>query len=148
MKCHTVNDVMSYLFDGDASAAYIMADLGWDEREDKVELMLQLKEEGYSRFFSDKVIRIEEVMQKAQTGDYPSQLYLLIDRVKLPKMSEHLPLDMDQTSWEDLQTRLHSSVETAFDKGEGTIVIRKELNDGSAALDKFINRFEAVILGL
>ena len=143
VKCHTVNDVMSYLFDGDASAAYIMADLGWDEREDKVELMLQLKEEGYSRFFSDKVIRIEEVMQKAQTGDYPLQLYLLIDRVKLPKMSEHLPVDMDQTSWEDLQTRLHSSVETAFDKGEGTIVIRKELNDGSAALDKFINRFEA-----
>ncbi len=143
VKCHTVNDVMSYLFDGDASAAYIMADLGWDEREDKVELMLQLKEEGYSRFFSDKVIRIEEVMQKAQTGDYPSQLYLLIDRVRLPKMSEHLPVDMDQTSWEDLQTRLHSSIETAFDKGEGTIVIRKELNDGSAALDKFVNRFEA-----
>ena len=53
VKCHTVNDVMSYLFDGDAAAAYILADLNWDRREDKVELMLQLKEEGYSRLFSD-----------------------------------------------------------------------------------------------
>ena len=143
VKCHTVNDVMSFLFDGDASAAYILADLNWDAREDKVELMLQLKEEGYSRFFSDRIVRIEEVMQKAQTGEYPSQLYLLIDRVKLPKMSEHLPVDMDQTDWEDLQTRLHSSVETAFDKGAGMLLVRKELLDGETSLEKFINRFEA-----
>ena len=143
VKCHTVNDVMSSLFEGDASAAYIMADIGWETREDKVELMLQLKEEGYSRFFTDRVIRIEEVMQKAQTGDYPSQLYLLIDRVRLPKMSGHLPVDMHQTDWEYLQTRLHSSVETAFDKGNGTMLVRKELYDGSVSLEKFINRFEA-----
>jgi len=143
VKCHTVNDVMSSLFEGDASAAYIMADIGWDAREDKVELMLQLKEEGYSRFYTDKVIRIEDVMQKAQTGDYPSRLYLLIDRVRLPKMSGHLPVDMPQTDWEDLQTRLHSSVETAFDKGNGTMLVRKERYDGSVSLEKFINRFEA-----
>ena len=143
VKCHTVNDVMSYLFDGDASAAYILADIDWDRREDKVELMLQLKEEGYSRFFSDRIIRIEEVMQKAQTGEYPSQLYLLIDRVKLPEMSEHLPVGVDQTDWEDLQTRLYSSVETAFEKGSGTLLVRKELYEGSASLEKFVNRFEA-----
>ena len=143
VKCHTVNDVMSYLFDGDASAAYILADIDWDRREDKVELMLQLKEEGYSRFFSDRIIRIEEVMQKAQNAEYPSQLYLLIDRVKLPEMSEHLPVGMDQTDWEDLQTRLHSSVETAFEKGSGTLLVRKELYEGSASLEKFVNRFEA-----
>ena len=143
VKCHTVNDVMSSLFDGDATAAYILADLDWDAREDKVELMLQLKEEGYSRFFSDRIIRIEEVMQKAQTGEYPSQLYLLIDRVKLPKMAEHLPVDMGQTDWEDLQTRLHSSVETAFDKGAGSMLVRKELVSGEVSFEKFINRFEA-----
>ena len=143
VKCHTVNDVMSFLFDGDASAAYILADLGWDKRDDKVELMLQLKEEGYSRFFADKVVRIEDVMQNAQSGEYPQQIYLLIDRVKLPQMSGHLPVGMDQTDWEDLQTRLHSSVETAFDKGNGTMLVRKELYDGSATIESFINRFEA-----
>ena len=143
VKCHTVNDVMSYLFDGDASAAYILADLDWDGREDKVELMLQLKEEGYSRFFADRVIRIEDVMQKAQTGDYPSQLYLLVDRVKLPELSGYLPVEMNQTDWEGLQTRLNSSVETAFVKGAGTMLVRKEHHDGTVTLEKFINRFEA-----
>ena len=143
VKCHTVNDVMACLFEGDASAAYILADLDWERRTDKVELMLQLKEEGYSRFFTDRVIRIEEVMQKADTGEYPSELYLLVDRVRLPHMKDYLPVDMDQTDWEDLQTRLHSSVGTAFDKGNGTMYVRKELADGSASLTQFINRFEA-----
>ena len=143
VKCHTVNDVMACLFEGDASAAYILADLDWERRADKVELMLQLKEEGYSRFFTDRVIRIEEVMQKADTGEYPSELYLLVDRVRLPHMKDYLPVDMEQTDWEDLQTRLHSSVETAFDKGRGTMYVRKELADGGASLTQFINRFEA-----
>ena len=143
VKCHTVNDVMACLFEGDASAAYILADLDWERRTDKVELMLKLKEEGYSRFFTDRVIRIEEVMQKADTGEYPSELYLLVDRVRLPHMKDYLPVDMDQTDWEDLQTRLHSSVGTAFDKGNGTMYVRKELADGGASLTQFINRFEA-----
>jgi len=143
VKCHTVNDVMACLFEGDASAAYILADLDWERRADKVELMLQLKEEGYSRFFTDRVIRIEEVMQKADTGEYPSELYLLVDRVRLPHMKDYLPVDMDQTDWEDLQTRLHSSVGTAFDKGNGTMYVRKELADGGASMTQFINRFEA-----
>ena len=143
VKCHTVNDAMACLFEGDASAAYILADLDWERRADKVELMLQLKEEGYSRFFTDRVIRIEEVMQKADTGEYPSELYLLVDRVRLPHMKDYLPVDMDQTDWEDLQTRLHSSVGTAFDKGNGTMYVRKELADGGASLTQFINRFEA-----
>ena len=79
VKCHTVNDVMACLFEGDVSAAYILADLNWEARQDKLELMLQLKEEGYSRFFADKVVRIEDVMQNAQSGEYPQQIYLLID---------------------------------------------------------------------
>ena len=68
VRCHTANDVMEYLFEGDASAAYVLADLGWAEREDKVELMLQLKEEGYSRFFTDRVVRIEDVMKLSEDG--------------------------------------------------------------------------------
>ena len=143
VKCHTVNDVMACLFEGDASAAYVLADLDWKARPDKVEIMLQLKEEGYSRFFTDRVVRIEEVMQKAETGDYPDELYLLVDRVKLPRMQDYLPVEMDQTDWEDLQTRLHSSIETAFEKGGGTMYVRKELYEGGPVIRQFINRFEA-----
>ena len=140
VKCHTTNDVMEYIFEGEASAAYILADLDWEARPDKVELMLQLKEEGYTRFFTDRVVRIEEIMQRAQTGDYPAQLYLLVDRLKLNGEPD-----------EDLRTRLHASVETAFDKGAGTIYVRKEMQvqagDGASDVQvetkQFINRFEA-----
>ena len=135
VKCHTANDVLEYIFDGEGTAAYILADLDWERRQDKVELMLRLKEEGYSRLFSDRVVRIEEIMQRAETGDYPSELYLLVDRVKLSGRPD-----------EDLLTRLHSSVETSFDKGEGTLYVRKEIS-GQSGIDveikQFINRFEA-----
>ena len=147
VKCHTVNDVMAWLFEGEASAVYLLSDLGWNEREDKVELMLQLKEEGYSRFFTDKVVRIEEVMKEAQTGAYPEQLYLLIDRLKLPRFEEGLPLTAEgeswaQNDWEDLQTRLHSSIESAFEKGSGNLHVRRE-NSSGVEIKQFINRFEA-----
>lgn len=140
VKCHTTNDVMEHIFEGEASAAYILADLDWEARPDKVELMLQLKEEGYTRFFTDRVVRIEEIMQRAQTGDYPAQLYLLVDRLKLNAEPD-----------EDLRTRLHASIETAFDKGAGTIYVRKEVQaqtgDGASDVQvetkQFINRFEA-----
>ena len=149
VKCHTVNDVMNHIFSGDASAAYILADIDWSSREDKVELMLQLKEEGYSRFFTDKVVRIEEVMKNSHTGDYPSELFLLIDRLRLPDMADGLPVGPDgtpypQTEWEDLQTRVHASVESAFDRGNGTMIVRKELREGGETeMRSFINRFEA-----
>lgn len=135
VKCHSVNDVMSYIFSGDASAVYVLADLGWSEREDKVELMLQLKEEGYSRFFADGVVRIEDMMKKAQTGEYPDNVYLLVDRARLSSDND-----------EDLRTRLHSSIETAFDRGAGSLYIYKdyiEPSDEKQVLKNFVSRFEA-----
>ena len=137
VKCSTVNDVISYVLDGESDAIYILADLGWDTRKDKVELMLQLKEEGYTRLFSDRMMRIEEVMQMAQTEEYPQQMYLLVDRLRLPRTQR-----ADGTQeWDDLKTRLHSSIETAFNKGNGTVYVRKEAQEVS--LKQFINRFEA-----
>jgi excinuclease ABC subunit A len=114
VKCHTVNDVMEHIFSGDASSVYILADLNWKDRDDKVELMLQLKEEGYSRFFTDRAVRIENVMQMAQTGEYPDELHLLVDRLKVPSLNDGVPDAGSQTDWEDLQTRLHSSIESAL----------------------------------
>ena len=131
VRCHTVEDVLSYIYNGDAIAAYVLADLRWESRSDKVELMLQLKEEGYSRFFTDKAIRIEEVMRLAETGDFPEHLYLLVDRLRLPGNDE------------DLKTRLHASINSAFEKGEGTVLVRKEFADSKVELQQFINRFEA-----
>ena len=137
VKCHTTGDVLDYIFDGESSAAYILADLRWSGRDDKVELMLQLKEEGYSRLFTDRMVRIEDVMKKAEDGDYPEQLYLLVDRLRIPQSRDD----------EDLLTRLHASIDSAFDKGEGTVYVRKEMvsDDGEVgvAMKMFCNRFEA-----
>lgn len=141
VKCSTINDVMDYVLEGQSDAVYVLADLNWKAREDKVELMLQLKEEGYSRFFTDnRMVRIEDVMMMAESGEYPDEVFLLVDRLRLPRTSVH----EDGQEWDDLKTRLHSSVETAFDRGSGTLYIRKEgAGDGQPQVRQFINRFEA-----
>ena len=131
VKCHTVSDVMSYIYEGQADTVYVLADVRWNDRDDKVELMLRLKEEGFTRFFTDVPVRIEEVMKKAQSGDYPDELYLLVDRIRAPKEDN-----------EDQKTRLLASVDTAFDKGEGTLLVRKESTHG-VEVSTFVNRFEA-----
>lgn len=128
VKCDSVNDVMSCLVDGKPHTAYILSELNWAGRTDKVELMLSLKEEGYSRFFScGEVMRIEEVMKMADSGQYPENLHLLVDRVKLDGSEPD----------SDLRTRLLSSVDTAFTRGDGTMLL---FLDGE--MKRFVNRFE------
>jgi len=122
-----------------AEAAYILSDLNWAQREDKVELLLSLKEQGYTRMFSEKtpesngILRIEDVMQAAENA--PDDLMLLVDRSKLPQTP-------DQEVSDDFKTRLWASVQDAFDRGDGKMAVR--FITGSAAETKyFSNRFEA-----
>ncbi len=127
VRAHTVQDVLRPIFDGEAHTVYILSDIRWKDRADKVELMLQLKEEGYGRFFdtdTQEVLRIEDVMQ--MDGHYPENLHLLVDRAKTKG-------DAD----EDLRTRLLSSIQTAFDKGGGDMSI---VLDGTRKA--FCSRFE------
>jgi excinuclease ABC subunit A len=128
VKCHTVSDVMEYMYSNEGDTLYILAELDWASREDKVELMLRLKEEGFTRFYVDGPVRIEDVMVKADTGDFPEQLYLLVDRVRRPKSDD-----------EDQRTRLLASVDTAFNKGEGRIFVKGD----ACGMKAFCNRFEA-----
>lgn len=124
----TVGDVLSYILDGKAHTVYILADLGWSSRDDKVELMLQLKEQGYSRMFgAEGAVRIEDVMTLAGSGDFPDDLSLLIDRLKITGGQED----------SDLRTRLLSSVSDAFSTGKGTVIVHKDDDCRT-----FCNRFE------
>ncbi|MBO8445043.1 MAG: excinuclease ABC subunit A, partial [Bacteroidetes bacterium] len=177
VKCHTVNDVLEYLLGQEPSTVYLLSDLDWNSREDKVELMLRLKEEGYSRFYTDRPVRIEEIMKMSESGDYPSEVYLLVDRLRMPAVSwdggggvtavSAEGVTLSQTEWDDLNTRLHSSIQTAFDKGNGTMLVKKEFFPDHAGMSglssvhgsfsgdgapekaddshfrKFVNRFEA-----
>lgn len=132
VRCDTVNDVSEYILSGELPATvYLLADIKWKERQDKVELMLKLKEEGYSRFYAGGPVRIEEIMKEAETGNYPEELYLLIDRLKISGMRT-------AQEDEDLGTRLHTSIQTAFNKGDGTMLIVR--NDRCRV---FNDRFEA-----
>ena len=118
--------------EGDTSIpVYILADIRWTGRDDKVELMLALKEEGFSRFFTDRQVSIEDVMKLSESGDFPEKLSLLVDRLKLGAAGIS----------EELATRLHSSVQTAFDKGEGRISVCWQDGDGLHS-EEFSNKFE------
>ena len=128
VKCHGTNDVMEYILEGGASVVYLLADIRWQERQDKVELMLDLKEQGYSRFWDGSAaLRIEEMMQQAEAGTWPQELYLLVDRAKV-----------QDTQDEDLLTRLRSSVENCFSIGQGRMYV---VRDGE--MKAFSTRFEA-----
>ena len=153
VKAHTVQDVLRDIFDGEAHTVYILSDIRWKDRKDKVELMLQLKEEGYGRFFdlgTREVLRIEDVMQ--MDGHYPEDLHLLVDRAKIPghpsTSSGTVGHDGGSTGsptvMDDLRTRLLDSVQTAFDKGEGdmSIVLDGKRKKGYAMLLGALDRGE------
>lgn len=115
----TVKDVLDFICGLDGkSSAYILADIAWEEAEDKVELLLALKEQGYSRLFADgSPLKIEEALH----GDMPSYAELLVDRTSLPG-------DRD---------RLMSSISDAFERGDGRMSV---WYDGRQTL--FNSRFE------
>ena len=125
----SVKDVVKAILET-SGAYYILAPVSWDQREDKVELMLDLKQEGFSRMFDAKearIIAIEELLPL--DGNYPSGLYLLVDRVKAGDASK---------DDEDLKARLYASVQSAFDKGGGDVYIW----EGDRPLRHFCSRFE------
>ena len=128
VKAHSVKDVLDYLSDGTPRAVYILSDIGWDSRQDKVEYLLALKEEGFGRLFNPAdagILQIEDVLR--MDGAYPAGLMLLVDRVKTTGTLD-----------DDLRARLHASVQTAFDKGNGDMALWVV----SSGLVRFCARFE------
>ncbi|MCQ2129932.1 MAG: excinuclease ABC subunit UvrA [Bacteroidales bacterium] len=130
----SVADVLSFIREGDSRTIYILSDIRWKDREDKVELMLALKEDGFSRFYdcgNGSIIRIEDVMTD-QASYETLDLFLLVDRAKLDDGE-----DGQYHISEDLETRFMSSIASAFDKGDGMMRVVKENGPHD-----FSNRFE------
>jgi excinuclease ABC subunit A len=122
-------DVMRWLEDTTPGTLYILANLNWDARDDKVELMLGLKEDGYSRLYAGgSVLQIDDVLQ--MDGAWPADAWLLIDRLKVAEPA-------DYTEDKDLRTRLLSSISDAFSRGGGDIRLVAQ----DVQID-FCNRFE------
>lgn len=132
----TEQDVLDWLELRDGALCYILADLGWTAREDKVELLLSLKEEGYNRLFADgRPVKIDDVLR--MDGAYPREAYLLIDRVRCAARFD-----------DDTRTRLLASVSDAFSRGSGHVYVAEDVaasGDGSCSsvsVKAFCNRFE------
>lgn len=126
----SVQDVMRVLEETRPRVIYILSDIRWDWRDDKVELLLSLKEQGYSRLFADgAVLDIDDILRGGLSA-YPKGAMLLIDRLKLDEPSAI-------SSDSDLRTRLLQSVGDAFDRGNGDCAI---VCDGK--LTSFCSRFE------
>ncbi len=114
VKADTVQDVLSYIENAASGVYFILADIGWGKRDDRVEMMLSLKEDGYNRLYAaGRAVKIDEMLQK--DGDYPDEVYLLIDRVR-----GGAPFD------EDTRTRLLASVSDAFSRGMGHVYVADE----------------------
>ena len=126
VRCDSVQDVLTFLENRKDRVCYVLAGLGWEQREDKVELLLSLKEEGYNRTYSPgRVLKIDDVLR--MDGDYPETLYLLLDRVRCSGSFDP-----------DTRTRLLSSVADAFNRGSGYVYVA----DDQGILKSFCNRFE------
>ena len=112
-------DVMRWLEKTTPGTLYILADLHWGQRKDKVELMLGLKEDGYSRLYlpgngkeTGEVRQIDDILQL--DGNWPEDAWLLIDRLKVADPADYL-------NDKDLRTRLLGSISDAFSRGNGDI---------------------------
>ncbi len=122
----SVGDVLDYISSLGGGSIYILADIGWTAREDRLELMLRLKEDGYSRLYADGApVKIDDVLKL--DGNYPSEAMLLIDRARLASPDDG-----------ELRTRLLASVSDAFSRGDGRMSVVQEGGDRR----DFSSRFE------
>ena len=125
VTCDTPKDVASYICGLEkGTMALLAARIGW-EPENRVERLLALKEEGFSRLCSrrGKVARIDEVLQHPE--DYEEEQLLLCDRI-------------EASSDEDTVSQTLDSAQTAFAKGDGYVFVWN-----GHSLKSFSNLFEA-----
>lgn len=125
VTCDTAKSVADYVTGlGEGSTALMLADIRWDE-ENKIEKLLDLKEEGFSRLCDGKgeMVKIDSFLQNPE--EHQEYLFLLIDRFSTGRD-------------EDTVSRVLDSAQTAFNKGYGHIAIYC-----NNTLHRFSNLFEA-----
>jgi len=114
VKKDSVADVIDYIDSfPQGQTVYILAPFGWEQDQVRTANLLTLKEDGYTRLWSNgEILRIESAL----SGDIDpkAKVYLLVDRIK--KDSSH-----------ETEQRLFDSVSTAFSVKKGTQQERETL---------------------
>lgn len=127
VHCDSLETVLEYLKPFKCTL-FLLADIRWEEEKYRVEKLLNLKEEGFSRVYilpEGKILKMDELMADIRPyGD--KKVMLLVDRVSLEED-------------DDTSARLTDSIRTAFDKGNGYVTT--VLEEGTRK--DFSNLFEA-----
>ena len=142
--CDSMESVMRYL-DGKRGTLYLLADLRWEDDKYRIEKLLNLKEEGFTRVYIaaggntaenrheaaelGEIKRIDALL--SEIDNYTEkEVLLLVDRI-------HLDGDKEETA-----ARLMDSIKSAFDKGEGYIqsII---VDEAQITTKRFSSLFEA-----
>ncbi|MCR5561183.1 MAG: excinuclease ABC subunit UvrA [Bacteroidales bacterium] len=128
VRADSVQNVLEYMQGSGQTVFYILSDLGRESGGDHTELLMSLKEQGYSRLFADgRALDIEDILR---SGSCPEGAMLLIDRLRLESPDEI-------ASDPDLRTRLLQSVGDAFERGDGDMAVVC-----GESLRRFCSRFE------
>ena len=125
VSCDTAQSVITYLKTFENASAYILAEIDWDNKQYRIERLLNLQQEGYTRVLiePDTVVRIDKLLPQIDSYS-DTKAHLLIDRVNL--------------EWDDdTLTRITDSINNAFEIGNGHISISINGN-----IRKFSNLFE------
>jgi excinuclease ABC subunit A len=125
--CDTAKSVVDYLLTLEAGSVALIASMIDCEPSKAVELMLSLKEEGFSRLVDLRrgaFFKIDELLASGQATDLNDKA-LLIDRVTV-------------ADDEDFRSRVLDSAQTAFSKGKGYIFAGE-----AGKMRSFSNIFEA-----
>ncbi|MBO7204786.1 MAG: excinuclease ABC subunit UvrA [Bacteroidales bacterium] len=126
VRCDTTNSVLEALKEEaqssrlpSESVVYILSDIKWSQQEYRIERLVNLKEEGFSRMYIESedgttsIERIDRILTNIDS--YTSKnVMLLIDRSTIGSIAQ-----MDN----ELETSLTDSITTAFNKGNGYITI-------------------------
>ena len=144
VKCHTANDVVEYIGNlennsPDSITAYILAKTDWMDNPNKVEKLLSIKDAGYARLFTLEkgMIRVDQVLQDVESFA-SAQLYIMVDRILVASGAKGGWLSEEEVA------RLLDSVQTAFNEGDGNLVVATQQGrGGEIALCSFSNLFEA-----
>jgi excinuclease ABC subunit A len=126
VRCDTARNVVDYITSLEPGAtALLLADIRWKEGN-KVEKILNLKEEGYSRLATrdGRIAKMDAALQHIE--DYGDEWLLLVDRLTV-------------ADDEDTVSRALDSAQTAFAQGGGYLCVWNE----KAGARNFSNLFEA-----
>lgn len=134
VKRESVADVLAYITGMRGKPVYILASFGWSGTGEKVEKLLALKDAGYGRVFSEgETLRLDTLLQ--EPAKYAEkEVYILIDRFKIPE-------EREKGLSEDDITRMQDSVQTAFDEGKGHM--KAAVMGDEISYRAFSNIFEA-----